>query len=221
MPFLTVQPLGALGATYLEISPAFVDRVAEFHRHALRLLESPMAAMGGGTAWADLGWCALTLGDMDIASESFEKGMNYPSMFMRLEMPRYLAGAALLASNQGHLDAALHRAEEACVYAEDHSMRHMVPLVRLVMGRILAARGAHGAALEQLARSAALAADLRLRPVVWQAHAAAAQSLAAMGRHAAADVQRQAARAVVDDIAATITDGTLRAAYRASALASA
>ncbi len=219
MPFLTVQPLGALGSTYLEISPVFVDSIAEFHRHALRLLESPMTTMGGGTAWADLGWCAMALGDMAIANESFAKGMNYPSMFSLLEKPRYLAGSALLASHDGRLDAALRLAEEACAYAEERRMRHLYPLVRLVSGHVQAACGAHEAAVSQYQRSAKLAAAMNMRPVLWQAEVAAARSLEALGSHAAAAEKRQAARTVIEESAAAFADEALRTAFRVNALA--
>ena len=88
MPFFAVQPLGTLGSVYQEISPKFYDKIALFHQHALRLLEQPGGLMGGGTAWADLGWCAMSLGDEEIAGESFEKGLHSPTMFMLLEKPR-------------------------------------------------------------------------------------------------------------------------------------
>lgn len=94
VPFYVVHPLSALGSTYLEISERFTDKIAEFHRYALRLLETPGGAMGGGSAWAGLGWCALTLGDVELADELFGKGLNHPSLMMLVERPRHLAGAA-------------------------------------------------------------------------------------------------------------------------------
>ena len=153
MPFFAVQPLGTLGSVYQEISPKFYDKIALFHQHALRLLEQPGGLMGGGTAWADLGWCAMSLGDEEIAGESFEKGLHSPTMFMLLEKPRYLAGAALLASRQGRQTEALKLAEEACVYAEERGMRNLYPLMRLASGKVQAGCGHHEAALHQFAIS--------------------------------------------------------------------
>jgi hypothetical protein len=175
--------------------------------------------MGGGTAWADLGWCAMALGDMAIASESFAKGMNAPSMFSLLEKPRYLAGSALLASHQGRRDAALRLAEEACIYAEARGMRHLYPLVRLVSGHVQAACGAHEAAVSQYQMSVKLAAAMSMRPLQWQAYAATARSLDALGSHATAAERRQAARTVIEENAAAFADETLRTAFRTNALA--
>ncbi len=102
--------------------------------HALSLLESPMTAMGGGTVWANLGWCALSLGDLEIAAESFEKGLQIPSMFMLVERPRYLSGSALLASRQDRHDEALALADEACDYAVERSMCHLLFPVSICSG---------------------------------------------------------------------------------------
>ena len=85
MPFMVVPPLGSLGTAYLNISDQFRDEVSKFHRHALRLLESPAGTMTGGAAWADLGFCALTLDDLELAGDVFQKGLNHPSLFILLE----------------------------------------------------------------------------------------------------------------------------------------
>ncbi|HEY1410201.1 MAG TPA: adenylate/guanylate cyclase domain-containing protein, partial [Promineifilum sp.] len=61
VPFYLVHPLSTLGTIYVSISKAFTDKIGEVHRYALRLLELPGGAIGGGTAWAELGWCAWTL----------------------------------------------------------------------------------------------------------------------------------------------------------------
>lgn len=58
---------------------------------------------------------------------------------------------------------------------------------------------------------------MKMRPLVWQAHAGAAQLLAAMGRAAEADAKRQAARAMIDEIAGLFEDDNLRAAFVESA----
>ncbi|MEZ4768869.1 MAG: adenylate/guanylate cyclase domain-containing protein [Caldilineales bacterium] len=218
-PFMAVQPLGTLGSVYLEISPKFIDVVSQYHLHALRLLENPAGMMGGGTAWADLGWCAMTLGDEEIAGESFEKGLHYPTMFMMIERPRYLAGAALLASRQGRQAEALQLAEEACVYAEERGMRNLYPLMRLASGRAQAARGHHQAALAQFTISAQRAQDLSMRPILWQAQAGSAASLNALNRPDDAAVHRSAALSTIDEITALFADQTLAAEFRAAAAA--
>lgn len=213
MPFIAVQPLGALGLSYLEISPQFMDKVSDLHLHALRLLEAPGGSAGGGSAWADMGWCALTVGELEFAAGCFEKGLRDPSVLMLVERPRHMAGSALLASKQGRRDDALMWVEEACAYTEKREMHHMYPLVRLTSGRIHAAFGEHGHALSQLAIAENFAERLQMRPLLWQTQAAAASSLDALGRHQEAAQKRQAAQAVIQEIAGFFHDDTLRQAY--------
>src|SRR5690606_323315 len=112
------------GTTYLEISDRFTDKIAEFHRYAMRLLETPIGVVGGGNAWADLGWCALTLGDVEVAEEMFVKGLNTPTMMMKTQRPRHLAGSALVHLARGDRAEALRLAGEALAYAEEYGMRN-------------------------------------------------------------------------------------------------
>ena len=218
-PFVLVPPLGALGMVYLDISEEFTDHIAEFHLHALRLLESPAGAMLGGTAWADLCLCALTLGDLQIAEEALEKGLNYPNTFMWLERPRNLAGAALLACARGELDEALRRAEEARAFAEERQMRYLYPLTSLVRGKVLLARGEIEASLENLERAEEEARSLGMRPYVWQAQVAAAEALEAAGLVEQAESRRAQAKAMAEEIAGLFEDQELREAYRRNVLA--
>jgi predicted ATPase len=213
MPFIAVQPFGSLGLSYLEISPQFMDKISDVHLHALRLLEAPGGTAGGGSAWADMGWCALTIGDLEMAAACFEKGLHEPSVFILVERPRYLAGSALVASKQGRRDDALMLVEEACAYTEKRSMRHLYPLMRLAAGQIHAAWGDHRHALVELELAENLAAGMQMRPLLWQAQEAAANTLDALGRPREAAQKRQAAQGVIQEIAGLFEDDTLRQAY--------
>jgi ATP/maltotriose-dependent transcriptional regulator MalT len=215
MPFMTVQSLGALGSTYLEISGHFTDEVGRFHGHAMKLLETPAGVSGGGTAWADLGLCALLAGDLETAESMFEKGLNQPTMFMLVERPRHLLGLALVRLKRGQADEALKLAKEAGDYVRQRGMRHVEPLVALTTGRIHAARGELEAALGEFSSAETLARGMRMRPVAWQAQLAASQALAAAGREAEAAVKRQAAQAIIDEIAGMFQDEELRRRYLA------
>ena len=219
MPFMTVQPLGSLGSTYLEISPHFSDQISQFHLHALRLLENPVGMGGGGTAWADLGFCAMTLGDLDIAEASFQKGLNVPTMFMRLERARHLAGLALVTLGRGRADEALRLAQEARAYAEERGMLHLYPLIALSAARIHAGRGERESALLEYQRAETEALKLEMLPFAWQAQAGAAQVLSDMGCHAEAHQKRAAGRALVDQIAGRFQDAALRDGFLTSARA--
>jgi class 3 adenylate cyclase/tetratricopeptide (TPR) repeat protein len=213
MPFLLVPSLGSLGMAYLEISPKFTDKIAEFHLHALHLLESPMAAMGGGTAWSDLGLCAISLGDLKIAEESIDKGLHYPNLFMLLERPRQLAGAALLANAKGDHASAVRRAEEACQEARKSAMRHYSPFTNLILGQVLLAGGNCEAGLAALKRAEVEARSLGMRPILRQASLGMGQALDGLGQADLAAVKRKQARAVAEEIAGGFEDAELRQAY--------
>jgi class 3 adenylate cyclase/tetratricopeptide (TPR) repeat protein len=213
LPFMLVLSLGSLGNTYMEISPKFTDKIAEFHLHALHLLELPMGAMGGGTAWCDLSLCALALGDLKVAEESIEKGLNYPNTFMLLERPRQLAAAALLAKAKGDQATAIHRAEEACQEARKSAMQHLYPFTSLVLGQMLLGAGDWKASLETLQRAEAEARALEMRPILWQASLEIAKALDRLEKADQAEAKRDEAREVVEEIAGLFEDQELRQAY--------
>jgi tetratricopeptide (TPR) repeat protein len=216
--FLLVPVLGSLGMVYLDISEKFIDKVAEFHQHALRLLEGPPGTMSGSTVWADLGHCAIALGDLDLAEEVLQKGLNFPNIFQLLERPRNLAGAALLACARGEFDEAVRLAEEARADAEEHGLRHLYPLTALIRGKVFAARGDHNEAFASLELAEQEAQELGMRPLVWQARAAAADVLTALGQASQAEEKRQAAQAMVGEIANLFEAQDLRAAFLQNAL---
>jgi tetratricopeptide (TPR) repeat protein len=213
MPFMVVPSLGSLGMTYLEISEKFTDKIGEFHLHALRLLEDPAGTAAGGTAWADLGLCALTLGDMKIAEAMIEKGLNHPNMFMRLERPRHLAGAALLCSARGEHDRACRLAEEARNYAEEHRIRYHLPFTSLIQGKLLAIKGENRRSLDALERAETEALGLGFRSIIWQARLVAADVYNASGEANSATQQRGAAQDMASEIAGLFIDENLRQAY--------
>ncbi|HEX9075157.1 MAG TPA: adenylate/guanylate cyclase domain-containing protein, partial [Anaerolineae bacterium] len=92
MPWLAVIALGGLGATDIEISEKLSDRAAEYHGEALALLNSPMGIPGGGSAWADIGFCAMAVGNLEKAAEVFQKGLTAPSIMGLLYKPRHMVG---------------------------------------------------------------------------------------------------------------------------------
>jgi tetratricopeptide (TPR) repeat protein len=218
MPFYVVPVLGSLGMVYVEISEKFTDQIGEFHLHALRLLESPVARIGAGSAWADLGLCALMLGDLKIAEQAIEQGLTYPNIFMRMERPRHLAGAALLSIQRGNPDLAIEQIGEARGYALERKMRQLYPLVSLVEGKALKAKGELDAAVAAFERAEEEARELGMRSFIWQACAEAASVLADSGQKDEAENKRAAARAMVAEIAALFQDQTLRKAFLENAM---
>ena len=133
--------LGSLGSAYLQISEQFSEEISKFHRHALRLLDSPSGTIAGATAWADLGHCAIKVGDLSLADEVFQKGLNVPTIFMYLEKPRLLAGTALLALAEHDTDKAVQQAKSALAMAQEKQMLNSLPLTYSTLGKVLAAQG--------------------------------------------------------------------------------
>ena len=160
----------------------------------------------------------LSLNDLEIAAESFEKGLHVPSLFMLIERPRYLAGSALLASKQNRHDAALSLADEACAYVDERGMRHLFPQNRYVAGEVRAARGDYEQALDQFSQGETVAIEYQMRPYLWQILNAAARTLDRLGRNDEATEKREQARIVVSEIADLFEDDTLRQAFLAQAL---
>jgi len=218
MPYILVPPLGTLGSIYLEISGHFADKVLELHKHALRLLETPVGAMTGSVVWVDLGYCAIAMEDQEMAEQVFQKGLNYPTIFSNLERPRLLAGAGLLACIQGKLDEALSLVDQAQAYARERGMRHQYPLIALIAGQVHLARIEVEQSLASFEQAGSDARALNMRPMLWQAYNWEARALVVAGRDDQARSRRDQARAVVEEIAARFQDGELRQAYRKNAL---
>jgi tetratricopeptide (TPR) repeat protein len=219
MPFLVVQPLASLGSVYLEISSDFAPRALELHTEALAMLDTPAGMMGGGTAWADTGMCALTVGNLSLASDLLHRGLNHPTMFMLLERPRFLVGLGRIARSEGRLDEAQRQVEEARDYAEVRGMRNLRPLIYLTLAQIAAAANTWAVALAHFEAAAGEAQAMGMRPYLWQAQAGMAPALAALGRTEEAEASRTAAAATIAAIAALFKDDELRAKFLAEAQA--
>jgi len=217
IPLFDVMVLSALGSCYLDISETFLAQTIEAHTQALKLMEDPVGLSAGGTAWAELGFCFLKVGDVDQAGEFFHKGLNVPTTQMLLNKPRFLIGMALVALARDHIDEAARFVVEARAYVEERAMKNLYPLVWLTEARISAANGNLERALEQFARAEALALEMTMRPLVWQARAAAAGILSALGRTGEAEARRQGARGMIDEIAGLFADERLRVMFVESA----
>jgi tetratricopeptide (TPR) repeat protein len=212
-PFEVVLPLGILGLIYLDISPQFTDKIAEVHRHALRLLETPAGAITGSTVWADLGFCAITLNDYQLAEECFKKGLDNSTIFSFMERARLLAGSALLALEKGERDKANRLIDEARVYAEERGMRQLYPLIELIAGKVYTVSDQVEKGLQSFNQAEALALPLNMRPMVWQARAAAADSLSGTGQVDAAEEKLTQAQEMIEEIASLFKDENLQNAF--------
>jgi tetratricopeptide (TPR) repeat protein len=169
-------------------------------------------------AWADLGFCALALGNLEGAGEFFQKGLTIPTTQGLLQRPRFLLGSALVALARGQSEEAARFVREARTFVAERAMKHLYPVVAFTDAQVSTARGDPERGLEHFAHAEALALEMTMRPLVWQARAGAAGVLSALGRADEAEAKRREARAMIDEIAGLFEDDTMRALFVESAV---
>ncbi len=213
LPYIEAAALGALGGTYLDISPELGAKTGEHHAEALRIMDGPLAKAMGTMVWAEIGFCALVHDDLAQAKALFERALTEPTGARIEARPQALIGLALLASHEGDAPEAARLLVEAREFTHERSMAHFYPFVDMAAGTVAAAAAAPEEALEHFAHAETAAIASGMRPVLWQVRAGAATALAAVGRQAEAEAKRAEARETVEAIAQTFEDDTLRGLF--------
>ncbi len=217
VPFMTAIPLGGLGSVCLNISTKMVDKVVKLHAQALEILRTPTGALAGGNGWADLGFCALELGQIEHADEYFQNGLHGPSIQMYVQRPRLLAGAALVALAKNRVDEAAKLVGEARHYAEERRMKSDYPLVSIVDAKVSAARGDTEAALRLYREAVSLALEMKMLPIALQARLGALAVLADCGQLSEAAQLRHDAQSTIDVMAGSFKSDEYRKMFVESA----
>ena len=210
MSYLQAAALCQLGATFLDVSLDFSSQVAEYHTEAMKLLEMPMGTSMATLSWADLGFCAMELGDLDTANEMYRKGLDTPTILIHLLEPRLLGGLAHLALAQSKAEEAARFTSRARGLVEAAGMRDYYPWIAFTDARVSAARGDPEAALGEFLRAEELALEMGMRPLVWQSRAGAARTLSVMGRAEEARERERETLAAIDKIAELFDDDRMR-----------
>lgn len=213
LPFIQVSALCGLGTAHLDVSPRMSGETSKYHAEALDLLETPLGAVTGGMAWADLGFCLLASGDAQQANEFFQKGLTTPTAYMFLARPLLLVGSAFVALGSGEIEGAGSLVEEAREFTESRSMRHLYPLMSLASAQVSLATGDTTQALESFNRAEELASEMTMRPWTWKAQAGAAQVLAGLGRQEESAAKRSSALATLNEMARLFEDPKLSAMF--------
>ena len=73
LPFLEAVALCALGTAHLDIGSEYSERAAEYHGKALETMEKPLEAVMGAMIWAELGFCALAMGELERGPVDFSR----------------------------------------------------------------------------------------------------------------------------------------------------
>lgn len=213
MVFMEAVPLCRLGTVYLDISEKLLDRTRQLHNEALALMEMPGGHMAGGFGWFDIGLCAMVLGDLERASDYFNKGLTVPTPTRLLQRPSFLFGMASIAIIQGRFDEASSYVEQAREFLQARRMAYYVPQVELAGGKLAQARGETDSALAFLRKAEESAATMDMKPLMLQAMAIAARILSDLGRDREAAEKREAALNLASEIGSLIKDDELRGLY--------
>ena len=128
----------------------------------------------GAMAWADIGFCALNLGQPEQASAMFEKGLTISTAAKILSKPQLLMGQGMLKMMDGDIPGALEIIDEAESFSNSVGMRQYGPFFGLMRGMMHAAAGDSKSALESLEDSKSKALKLGMLPTALQASFVAA-----------------------------------------------
>lgn len=217
-PYQEAMILGLLGSTILDLGPGLKEKVLTYHDKAEALLENPIGGIMGAAVWAELGFCAMAVNNMEKAKLMFEKGLTIPTAMMHLSRPQLLMGSALASMIEGDIEAAQQQLEEAKSYIDERRMKHAEPLVSLSMGKLYMAKGEIQAAIVQFSKAEDSAQDLGYRPTVWQAQASLAQALQMTDLSDEAGKKRSQALEVVNEIESFFDDEELRRIFTTNAM---
>ena len=213
IPFIQATALCGLGTAHMDISSKLMDQSYQYHSQALELMELPPGTATGALAWADLGFCMLAAGNMDQASEYFEKGLTVSTAFKFLARPMLLVGSAFVALGRNDVATASALVQEAQGFADERAMKHFYPLLSLADAQVRLASGDPGGALASFNRADGLAAEMGMQPLAWQARAGAAKVLPVLGRDAEASEKRAGSLSLIKEIGGLIEDQRLRSLY--------
>jgi class 3 adenylate cyclase/tetratricopeptide (TPR) repeat protein len=196
-------------AMALDLGPRVFQKLSERFNGPLDEMEE----MGGSLVWANRGFSALGLGNIDRAEKLFERGLTVPHMTWVIQKPRHLVGMAFVSLGRGDIARAAELVTEARTVAEDQQMKPFYPLVDMAEAQVWMAQGAPDQALEAYSQARDVAAEVGLRPALWQILAGIAGIHAAQGRSDEAGRALKQAREVVIQIAKGMRNETVRRSF--------
>ena len=105
------------------------SQTMEYHTQALELMDMPLGTAMGAMNWAEVGFCALAMGDVERASELFHKGLTMSTAMKYLARPQLLVGSAFVELAKGRSDEAAKLVHEARQFVEERAMNHLYAIV--------------------------------------------------------------------------------------------
>ena len=161
----------------------------------------------------------LATGDVEAASDLFQKGLTVSTGMKHLMRPQLLIGAAFVSMSKSDLEGAAKLVQEASEFVEERAMRQYLPFVAFAEAQVGAAGGDTERALDRFGRTEELASEMLMRPLIWQARAGSAKVLSSVGREIEAQFKRAEAGAMIDEIAGLFEDERLRSMFIENATA--
>ena len=207
-----------LGALYVDILALSIAR-----RHleqALSLARETGSHIWMGTITAFLAGACIGQGDLDTAEAYLGQRLTSDLPMQTMPQRQLWAARAELRLAQNRPDEALRIVERLISAApnRDRAGEHAIPRLGHLRGRALVALNRFEEAQRVLSEACAVAELCALRPFTWRIQASLASLYRAVGRPGAAADAAAQARAIVEELAATLDDADLRAEFRRSAV---
>ena len=95
-PFLEAAALSGLGTAYLDSGGERSKKGLSLHAQAMEVLEKPLGNVMGTMIWADMGLCALAMGELGCAGDLLQRGLTGSDALKFLARTPLLVGSALL-----------------------------------------------------------------------------------------------------------------------------
>ena len=194
------------------------EDVERFMAETLERFDMPVGNAMASACYAEIGFCAMMGGDLDLARDRFERGIESQSAASYLMEPMLKAGLGMVHLQQGDTGAARASIDEAAAVAEAKAMQHMIPITTLGRAQVALADGHLGAATDLLAGGEDRARAMGMLPMAQLLAGAQAQAHQAAGDEGAAAEAMARCTDAVTTIASSFTEADLAAAYTAAAL---
>lgn len=217
LTYLQAGSLAEMGATELDIDPARADRTKDHHAVALSTLEQPLGTAMQSLVLAEVGFCALMMGDIDQATKLFNEGLVTSSAPKLLARPQLLLGSALVNLMGGNPDKAKELANEAEEFAIDHNLKHYAPFFGLVRGMIYGATEEHPEAVAALKQACMSGSEMGMKPVALMAATTRHQMHVGAGEPEEQANALAEAEKLISEISSSINDDEVRGAFKSAA----
>lgn len=219
LTYMEAAVAATLGSIELDISPDRVNATKQLHIQTLEAIEKPLGSAMGAMAWAEVGFCALNLGNPEQAKKMFDNGLNISTATKNLSKPQLLMGQGMLQMMDGDIEGALATIDEAQSFAESSKMQHYAPFFGLMRGMMQGAAGDHGSALESFKDSKSKALKLGMLPTALQASLALAGVVGSQNDDSASKNAVTECEKLIEEITASINDSQISDAFESSARA--